>query len=42
MPRPEKVSEKLWTQSADGALVTKKALTRLIKTGADIEWKSGG
>jgi hypothetical protein len=36
----KKLSEKLWNKCENGSLVTQKELKRLIKAGADIEWKS--
>jgi ankyrin repeat protein len=35
----ENMSDKLWKKCENGLLVTQKELTRLIKMGADIEWK---
>jgi ankyrin repeat protein len=38
----EKMSEKFWSKCENGSLVTQKELMRLIKMGADIEWKNPG
>jgi ankyrin repeat protein len=35
----EKMSEKLLNKCENGSLVTQKELTRLIKSGVDLEWK---
>jgi ankyrin repeat protein len=35
----EKASKKLWKECADGTLVNKRALGKLAKAGADMEWQ---
>jgi hypothetical protein len=42
MAAREKASSKLWVQCSRGEMVAKKALVKLMKSGADLEYAGDG